>query len=70
VSQRRSSFVVISVTVHAIVLVALLATSIFAPGMLPVPKTLNAWAPERIVQAVDITAIPIVMTVTVTFRLQ
>jgi periplasmic protein TonB len=55
VNQRRSSFVVISVTVHATILVALLATSIFAPGVLPVPKTLFAWAPERVVQAVDIT---------------
>jgi protein TonB len=54
VNQRRSSFVVISFTVHATILVALLATSIFAPGVLPVPKTLLAWAPERIVQAVDI----------------
>jgi protein TonB len=54
VNQRRSSFVVISVTVHATIFVALLATSIVAPGVLPMPKTLLAWAPERIVQAVDI----------------
>jgi protein TonB len=58
VNQRRSSFVVISVTVHAIVLGALLATSLFAPGFLPAPKTLLAWAPDRVVQPVDINLPP------------
>ena len=52
--QRRSSFVVLSVTVHAIVLGALLATSLFAPGLLPAPRTLLAWAPERVVQPADV----------------
>jgi protein TonB len=54
VNQRRSSFVVLSVTAHAIVLGALLATSLFAPGLLPAPRTLLAWAPERVVQPVDV----------------
>jgi len=54
VNQRRSSFVVLSVTAHAIVLGALLATSLLAPGLLPAPRTLLAWAPERVVQPVDV----------------
>jgi periplasmic protein TonB len=58
VNQRRSSFVVLSVTAHAIILGALLATSLFAPGLLPEPKTRLAWAPERVVQPVDI-ALPV-----------
>jgi periplasmic protein TonB len=55
VNQRRSPFVVLSITAHAIVLGALLAASLFAPGLLPAPRTLLAWAPERVVQPVDIT---------------
>jgi protein TonB len=55
VNQRRSSFAVISLGVHAIVLAALLVIPLFAP--LPVP-TLAApgldWAPERVVQPVEI----------------
>lgn len=54
-NQRRSSFTVISITVHAIVLTAVLVLPLFAP--LPVPTLVTpglAWAPERIVQPVDI----------------
>jgi protein TonB len=54
VNQRRSSFVVLSVTAHSIVLGALLATSLFAPGLLPAPRTLLAWPAERVVQPVDV----------------
>ena len=53
-NQRRSSFVVLSITAHAIVLGALLATSLLAPGLLPAPRTLLAWSPERVVQPVDV----------------
>lgn len=53
-NQRRSSFVVLSVAAHAIVLGVLLATSLLAPGLLPAPRTLLAWAPERVVQPVDV----------------
>jgi protein TonB len=55
VNQRRSSFAVISLGVHAIVLGALLVIPLFAP--LPVPTLIApglAWAPERVVQPVDI----------------
>jgi len=55
VNQRRSSFAVISLGVHAIVLGAVLVIPIFAP--LPVPTLIApglAWAPERVVQPVDI----------------
>jgi periplasmic protein TonB len=55
VNQRRSSFAVISLGVHAIVLGALLVIPLFAP--LPVPTLAAprlAWAPERVVQPVDI----------------
>ena len=53
-NQRRSSFVVLSVTAHSIVLGALIATSLFAPDLLPQPRTLLAWRAERVVQPVDI----------------
>jgi protein TonB len=55
VNQRRSSFTVISITVHALVLSAVLVFPLFAP--LPVPTLVApglAWAPERVVQPVDI----------------
>jgi periplasmic protein TonB len=55
VNQRRSSFAVVSLGVHAIVLVALLVIPLFAP--IPVPSLIApglAWAPERVVQPVDI----------------
>ena len=47
-NQRRSSFVVLSVTAHAIVLGALLATSLLAPGCCQHPERCwpgrpNAW---------------------------
>lgn len=54
-NQRRSSFTVISITVHAVVLSAVLVFPLFAP--LPVPSLVApglAWAPERVVQPVDI----------------
>jgi periplasmic protein TonB len=55
VNQRRSSFTVISITVHALVLSAVLVFPLVAP--LPVPTLIApglAWAPERVVQPVDI----------------
>jgi protein TonB len=55
VNQRRSSFTVISITVHAVVLSAVLVFPLFAP--LPVPTLVApglAWAPERVGQPVDI----------------
>jgi periplasmic protein TonB len=55
VNQRRSSFAVISLGVHAIVIGAVLVIPLFAP--LPVPTLIApglAWAPERVVQPVDI----------------
>jgi protein TonB len=55
VNQRRSSFAIISLGVHAIVLGALLVIPLFAP--LPVPTLAApglAWAPQRVVQPVDI----------------
>jgi periplasmic protein TonB len=55
VNQRRSSFTVISITVHALALSAVLVIPLFAP--LPVPTLVApglAWAPERVVQPVDI----------------
>jgi periplasmic protein TonB len=54
VNQRRSSFVVLSVIAHALLLTVVIAGSILAPELLPVPETLMAWAPARVVQPVDI----------------
>ena len=53
-NQRRSSFVIVSVTVHAIVLSTVVAASVLAPGLLPEPRTLLEWAPTRVVHPVDI----------------
>jgi periplasmic protein TonB len=55
VNQRRSSFTVISITAHALVLSAVLVFPLFAP--VPTPRLIApglAWAPERVVQPVDI----------------
>jgi protein TonB len=55
VNQRRSSFVVVSVAVHAVLLLAILAGSVLAPGLLPIPqKMLAYYEPDRVVRAVDI----------------
>jgi periplasmic protein TonB len=55
VNQRRSSFTVISITAHALVLGAVLVFPLFAP--VPTPRLIApglAWARERVVQPVDI----------------
>jgi protein TonB len=55
VNQRRSSFTLISITVHAIIVAIVLIVPLFAS--LPTPKLFApglAWAPERIVSPVDI----------------
>jgi periplasmic protein TonB len=55
VNQRRSSFTVISITAHALVFSAVLVFPLFAP--VPTPRLIApglAWAPERVVQPVDI----------------
>jgi periplasmic protein TonB len=55
VNQRRSSFTVISISAHALVLGAVLVFPLFAP--VPTPSLIApglAWAPERVVQPVDI----------------
>jgi periplasmic protein TonB len=54
VNQRRSSFVIVSITVHAIVLSTVVAASMLAPGLLPEPRTLLKWEPTRVVHPVDI----------------
>ncbi|HEX7794042.1 MAG TPA: TonB family protein [Vicinamibacterales bacterium] len=54
-NQRRSSFTVISISAHALVLSAVLVFPLFAP--VPTPRLIApglAWAPERVVQPVDI----------------
>lgn len=54
-NQRRSSFTVISISVHTLVVSAVLVFPLFAP--VPVPRLIApglAWAPERVVQPVDI----------------
>jgi protein TonB len=55
VNQRRSSFTAISITAHALVLSIVLVFPLFAP--VPTPRLIApglAWAPERVVQPVDI----------------
>jgi protein TonB len=55
VNQRRSSFTIISITVHALIVSAVLVFPLFAP--VPIPRLFApglAWAPERVVQPVDI----------------
>jgi protein TonB len=55
VNQRRSSFVVISVAAHAVLLLALVATSILAPGLLPAPQRVLAYYnADRLVKVEDI----------------
>jgi protein TonB len=55
VNQRRSSFVVVSVAAHAVLLIAILAASVLAPGLLPIPQRMLAYyEPDRVVRTVDI----------------
>jgi protein TonB len=58
VSQRRSSFVVASITLHAIVFGALLVTSLLATDGLPEPRIGLKLTLDRVVQPVNIALPP------------
>jgi len=52
--SRQSSLVVVSILIHAAVLVALLLVSILLPDVLPTPHVALAWSSPRMVRLVDI----------------
>lgn len=53
--SRRSTFVLVSVIMHAALVAALLVASSLTPGLLPAPREVLAFrSPERIIQLQDI----------------